>query len=172
MAERGAKVTISNLNPIILFSQLKQSTNSCGIFQTKTVVISKNNTPLEYDVSRSWERKTEEKNIAQLNKCNQQLCFDGLGLDIGQITALSGIWYCDRLGGNGSLGICVALFGQIIVNVLSYHFWLTEDIEFENGRKLELVEIVLCSEEIWDNLISASSRTAKLLHIVRKPVQS
>ena len=116
--------------------------------------------------------KLKKQNIAQLNKCNQQLCFDGLGLDIGQITALSGIWYCDRLGGNGSLGICVALFGQIIVNVLSYHFWLTEDIEFENGRKLELVEIVLCSEEIWDNLISASSRTAKLLHIVRKPVQS
>ena len=90
MAERGAKVTISNPNPIILFSQLKQSTNSCGIFQTKTVVISKNNTPLEYDVSRSWERETD-KNIAQLNKCNQQLCFDDLGLDIGQITALSGI---------------------------------------------------------------------------------
>ena len=90
MAERGAKVTISNPNPIILFSQLKQSTNFCGIFQTKTVVISKNNTPLEYDVSRSWERKTDKK-IAQLNKCNQQLCFDDLGLDIGQITALSGI---------------------------------------------------------------------------------
>ena len=39
-------------------------------------------------------------------------------------------------------------------------------------RKLELVEIVLCSEEIWDNLMAASVHTTKLLHISGKPVQS